>query len=258
MALAAIEPQFFAELLACLGLPAELAKSQNDRGQWLSLRAAIGEKVAAMSRAECCALMEGTDACFAPVLSMGAAHWRRRHRPTPATLPRSSCPATARQQPAQRDPRRPAAAPARARSWPDRRIVEDPHHLHLIGRHDHGIDQVYTSACTPRSVAMKDHLTSAMTFPPLVFAAAAMVKGETMAPSCSKVNSPADRRIDRPDDRDIDAEAGRRGSPRPPAARRRTYSWRAISRHAAAAVTIVDEGASPVSVSTPGPLAAIR
>jgi alpha-methylacyl-CoA racemase len=73
VALAAIEPQFFAELLARLGLPAELAKSQNDRGHWLGLRAAIAGKVAAMTRAECCALMEGTDACFAPVLSMGEA-----------------------------------------------------------------------------------------------------------------------------------------------------------------------------------------
>src|SRR6185369_4263901 len=73
VALAAIEPQFFAELLARLGLPAELAKSQNDREQWPSLRAAIAGKVAAMSRAECCALMEGSDACFAPVLSMAEA-----------------------------------------------------------------------------------------------------------------------------------------------------------------------------------------
>jgi alpha-methylacyl-CoA racemase len=73
VALAAIEPQFFAELLARLGLPAELAKSQNDREQWPALRTAIAEKIAAMSRAECCALMEGTDACFAPVLSMGEA-----------------------------------------------------------------------------------------------------------------------------------------------------------------------------------------
>jgi alpha-methylacyl-CoA racemase len=73
VALAAIEPQFFAELLARLGLPAELAKSQNDREQWPALRTAIAKKIAAMSRAECCALMEGTDACFAPVLSMGEA-----------------------------------------------------------------------------------------------------------------------------------------------------------------------------------------
>jgi len=73
VALAAIEPQFFAELLARLGLPAELVKSQNDREQWPYLRAAIARKVAAMSRAECCALMEGSDACFAPVLSMAEA-----------------------------------------------------------------------------------------------------------------------------------------------------------------------------------------
>jgi len=73
VALAAIEPQFFAELLARLGLPAELAESQNDRDQWPALRAAIARKIAPMSQAECCALMEGSDACFAPVLSMGEA-----------------------------------------------------------------------------------------------------------------------------------------------------------------------------------------
>ena len=73
VALAAIEPQFFAELLARLGLPAELAKIQNDREQWPALRAAIAGKIAALSRVECCALMEGTDACFAPVLSMAEA-----------------------------------------------------------------------------------------------------------------------------------------------------------------------------------------
>lgn len=70
VALAAIEPQFFAELLERLELPAALAGVQNDRTQWPDLRVAIAEKVAARTRAEWIELMEGTDACFAPVLAM--------------------------------------------------------------------------------------------------------------------------------------------------------------------------------------------
>jgi len=57
VALAPIEPQFFAELLARLGLPAELAESQNDRDQWPALRAAIARKIAPMSQAECASSM---------------------------------------------------------------------------------------------------------------------------------------------------------------------------------------------------------
>jgi len=70
VALAPIEPQFFAELLERLELPKELAEIQNDRAQWPRLRAAIAGKIAARTRAEWTLLMEGSDACFAPVLAM--------------------------------------------------------------------------------------------------------------------------------------------------------------------------------------------
>jgi alpha-methylacyl-CoA racemase len=105
VALAAIEPQFFAELLRRLELSAELARIQNDRAQWPRLRAAIAERIAAKTRAEWCELMEGSEACFAPVLEMGEAplHPHNQARgsfievagiPQPAPAPRfSSTPA---------------------------------------------------------------------------------------------------------------------------------------------------------------------
>jgi alpha-methylacyl-CoA racemase len=73
VALAAIEPQFFAELLTRLDLPAELAEIQKDTSQWPRLRAAIAERIATKTRGEWCALMEGSEACFAPVLAMDEA-----------------------------------------------------------------------------------------------------------------------------------------------------------------------------------------
>jgi alpha-methylacyl-CoA racemase len=101
VALAAIEPQFFAELLARLGLPVELADIQNDQAQWPRLRAAIAQKIAARTRAEWSEVLEGTDACFAPVLTMEEApqHPHNRARgnfievagiPQPAPAPRFS------------------------------------------------------------------------------------------------------------------------------------------------------------------------
>jgi alpha-methylacyl-CoA racemase len=88
-----------------LELPAELAHIQNDVPQWPRLRAAIAEKIAAKTRAEWCELMEGSEACFAPVLAMGEApgHPHNQARgsfielagiPQPAPAPRfSSTPA---------------------------------------------------------------------------------------------------------------------------------------------------------------------
>jgi alpha-methylacyl-CoA racemase len=101
VALAAIEPAFFAELLQRLGLPAELATIQNDRDQWPRLRQAIAERIAAKTRAEWSQLLEGTDACFAPVLEMSEAplHPHNRARgifqevagiPQPGPAPRFS------------------------------------------------------------------------------------------------------------------------------------------------------------------------
>jgi alpha-methylacyl-CoA racemase len=80
VAIGAIEPQFFALLLEKLGLDrsrwASLgypATDANTRQAWPELRAALTAAFATRTRAEWCELLEGTDACFAPVLSLAEA-----------------------------------------------------------------------------------------------------------------------------------------------------------------------------------------
>jgi alpha-methylacyl-CoA racemase len=74
ISLGSIEPQFYAELMRLTGLAedADFAK-QMDKTQWPSLKARLTEVFAGKTRAEWCELMEGTDVCFAPVLTMSEA-----------------------------------------------------------------------------------------------------------------------------------------------------------------------------------------
>jgi alpha-methylacyl-CoA racemase len=94
-----IEPQFYAELLRLSGLEGEELPGQMDRSQWSTLKERVAEVFRTKTRDEWCALMEGTDVCFAPVLSMGEApthpHNRQRETfvevagvPQPAPAPR--------------------------------------------------------------------------------------------------------------------------------------------------------------------------
>jgi alpha-methylacyl-CoA racemase len=71
VSIGSIEPQFYAELLRLTGLTddAEFAK-QMDRARWPQLKQRLTELFATKTRDEWCALMEGTDVCFAPVLTM--------------------------------------------------------------------------------------------------------------------------------------------------------------------------------------------
>ena len=72
MAVGALEPQFFAELLDLLGVEAA-DFDRRDRRHWPAIRAAIGEAFASRTRDEWASVFEGTDACVAPVLSLGEA-----------------------------------------------------------------------------------------------------------------------------------------------------------------------------------------
>jgi len=66
-----IEPQFYALFLEKAGLAADPDfKAQWDRGQWPALKEKLAVVLAQKTRDEWCALMEGTDACVAPVLDM--------------------------------------------------------------------------------------------------------------------------------------------------------------------------------------------
>jgi alpha-methylacyl-CoA racemase len=73
VSIGSIEPQFYAELLRLTGLEGQDLPGQMDKGQWDAMKDRLGEVFKAKTRDEWCALMEGTDVCFAPVLSMGEA-----------------------------------------------------------------------------------------------------------------------------------------------------------------------------------------
>jgi len=73
MAVGAIEPQFYAALLAGLGLDGEVLAPQNSVADWPELTARFGVIFRSRSRDEWTSVFEGTDACVAPVLSMAEA-----------------------------------------------------------------------------------------------------------------------------------------------------------------------------------------
>jgi alpha-methylacyl-CoA racemase len=70
---AALEPQFHALLLDKLGLNDVDAAAQYDKSQWLALKARFTALFKTQPRAHWCALLEGSDVCFAPVLNIDEA-----------------------------------------------------------------------------------------------------------------------------------------------------------------------------------------
>lgn len=86
VSIGSIEPQFYAELLRLTGLTddAELAQQMN-RAQWPHLKTRLAEVFATRTRAQWCEVMEGTDVCFAPVLTMSEAA-RHPHNITRSTF----------------------------------------------------------------------------------------------------------------------------------------------------------------------------
>jgi alpha-methylacyl-CoA racemase len=70
VAVLAIEPKFYAELLQRLGLDASTLPHQYDRSGWPAMKARFAEIFKTKTRDEWCAILEGTDACFGPVLSL--------------------------------------------------------------------------------------------------------------------------------------------------------------------------------------------
>ena len=74
MAVGAIEPQFYAELLVGLGLSDRANfPDRNDAAQWESLREIFTEAFLAGTRGEWVAVFDGTDACVTPVLTFAEA-----------------------------------------------------------------------------------------------------------------------------------------------------------------------------------------
>ena len=73
VAVGALEPQFYAELLEGLGLVGALPGAQWDRAHWPAHREAFARAFATRTRDEWAARFEGTDACVAPVLGLAEA-----------------------------------------------------------------------------------------------------------------------------------------------------------------------------------------
>jgi len=71
ISLGSIEPQFYALLLEKTGLKDDPAfQAQMDRAQWPAMKARLEAVIKTKTRDEWCAIMDGTDVCFAPVLSL--------------------------------------------------------------------------------------------------------------------------------------------------------------------------------------------
>ncbi|MFM6853900.1 MAG: CaiB/BaiF CoA transferase family protein, partial [Sphingopyxis sp.] len=74
ISIGSIEPQFYALLRQKTGLDADPSfDAQDDQAQWPVLKAKLVELFATKTRDEWCGIMEMTDICFAPVLSLSEA-----------------------------------------------------------------------------------------------------------------------------------------------------------------------------------------
>jgi alpha-methylacyl-CoA racemase len=73
VAVGSIEPQFYALLLEKTGLAGDKLPEQMDRGAWLASHERLTAIFRTKTRDEWCTIMEGTDVCFAPVLSLAEA-----------------------------------------------------------------------------------------------------------------------------------------------------------------------------------------
>ena len=112
VAVGAIEPQFYAALLAGLGLADADLAGQHDREHWPQVKERFAAVFATRTRDEWAAAFAGTDACVTPVLAFGevAAHPHLAARST--IVERDGI---AQAAPAPRFSRTPAATPERAR-----------------------------------------------------------------------------------------------------------------------------------------------
>lgn len=101
LAIGAIEPQFYRELLTIAGIVDKSFERQREPMEWASLKIKLAAVIKTKSRAEWTAAFDGSDACATPVLNMDEAfsHPHHRHRQTfidvegvkqPAPAPRFS------------------------------------------------------------------------------------------------------------------------------------------------------------------------
>lgn len=73
LAIGPLEPKFFADLAGRIGLEARFVQRQYDRRLWPEMREALAAIFRTRPRDEWAQLLEGTDACVAPVLTLAEA-----------------------------------------------------------------------------------------------------------------------------------------------------------------------------------------
>lgn len=75
VSIGSIEPQFYALLVEKAELDKEIfaLEKQNEAETWPALKLKLAEVIKSKSRDQWCEIMEGTDVCFAPILSMNEA-----------------------------------------------------------------------------------------------------------------------------------------------------------------------------------------
>jgi alpha-methylacyl-CoA racemase len=73
ISIGSIEPQFYAELVEKAGLDPDDFRGQMDVRRWPELKQKLEQVFKRRSREEWCELLEGSDACFAPVLDFSEA-----------------------------------------------------------------------------------------------------------------------------------------------------------------------------------------
>ena len=74
ISIAPIEAKFHAELLQRLDIDPASMPPQRDKAGWPRWKEMLTERFLTRSRDEWCRVLEGTDVCFAPVMSMDEAH----------------------------------------------------------------------------------------------------------------------------------------------------------------------------------------
>jgi alpha-methylacyl-CoA racemase len=89
VSIGSIEPQFYAELIRLTGLEGEELPRQNDRAHWCAMKERLAKVFRTRTREEWCRLLEGSEVCFAPVLTMREAveHPHNRERGTFVEVP---------------------------------------------------------------------------------------------------------------------------------------------------------------------------
>lgn len=73
ISIASIESKFYAELLELTGFEDQDHAAHKDKAQWSDTSVKMADLIKTKTRDEWCELLEGTDICFAPVLSMSEA-----------------------------------------------------------------------------------------------------------------------------------------------------------------------------------------